>query len=79
MDIESKLKAVFSEVFNVQPSAVGLHTQQNNLDEWDSLGQLRLMMGVEEAFDISFSIDEIAILTDFEAILNKISQKLSIR
>ncbi len=75
MDTEIKLKEIFAEIFNTNKDKINLKTKQNELKEWDSLGQLRLMMAIEEKFDISFSIEEIAGLTSFEMILNKTEQK----
>lgn len=74
MKTEDKLKQVFANVFNTPEDKINLQTKQNDLEGWDSLGQLRIIMAVEENFDISFSIEEIATLTSFEKILNKIGQ-----
>ena len=76
MDIENRLKAVFADVFAIDATKVGVDTKQNALESWDSLGQLRIIMAIEEAFDVSFSIDEIALLIDYETILNKLNGKL---
>ena len=77
MEIEAKLKQIFSEVFNVPVSMISESTEQKMLNEWDSLGQLRLIMTIEESFDVSFSIDEIESLSNFQVILQNITDKLS--
>lgn len=74
METEAKLKEIFADIFNTHKDKISLKTKQNELKEWDSLGQLRLMMAIEERFKISFTIEEIANLTSFERILSKISQ-----
>ena len=75
MNTEEKLKEIFVTTFNTQSDKITLQTRQNEFENWDSLGQLRLIMVVEEAFGVSFDIDEIASMTTFERILNKIIQK----
>lgn len=75
MDLEKNLKKVFSETFGVPEEKITPDTQQSNLEVWDSLGQLRLIMGVESAFDVSFSMDEIPELNSFEKILQNIQAK----
>lgn len=75
MELEQELKNVFSQTFNVSPEKISLKTRQIDLDEWDSLGQLRLIMEVEVIFNVSFMIDEIATLDSFEKILNNIQLK----
>lgn len=76
MELEQELKNIFSQTFNVSPEKVSLKTRQIDLNEWDSLGQLRLIMEVEAVFNVSFMIDEIAKLDSFEKILNNIQVKL---
>ncbi len=77
MDNETKIKNVFAEVFEISTEIVNKKMKQNELKGWDSLGQLRLIMTLEEKFDISFDIEEIALLNTFEKILNKTIQKIS--
>ena len=76
MEIESRLKQIFVDVFNTKADKITLQTKQNELEGWDSLGPLRIIMAVEESFNISFSIEEIAALTTFERIMNKIEQNI---
>lgn len=76
MELEQELKNIFSQTFNVSSEKISLKTRQIDLNEWDSLGQLRLIMEVEAVFNVSFMIDEIATLDSFEKILNNIQVKL---
>jgi len=75
MDIEQKLKRIFSETFNVEERKITPETQPSNLEEWDSLGQLRLFMNIESEFHISFHIDEIKEINSFKQLLNSIIEK----
>lgn len=77
MDNETIIKNTFAEVFEISSSSIDLKMKQNELKGWDSLGQLRLIMTLEEKFNISFDIDEIATLNTYEKILNKTLQKIS--
>jgi len=75
MELENKLKKLFSETFNVAEEKITPETQPANLAEWDSLGQLRLFMNMESEFQISFQIDEIKELYSFEMLLKRIMEK----
>jgi acyl carrier protein len=75
MEFENKLKQLFSETFNVPEIKITSATQPANLEEWDSLGQLRLIMNIESEFQISFQIDEIKKLNTFEMVLKRIREK----
>jgi acyl carrier protein len=75
MELENRLKKIFSETFNVPEKKITPETQPANLEEWDSLGQLRLFMNVETEFQISFHIDEIKEINSFEKLLKSIQKK----
>jgi acyl carrier protein len=77
MELENQLRKVFSETFAVPEDKITPATQPSNLDEWDSLGQLRLIMNVESEFRISFHIDEIKDINSFEMLLKSIQEKKS--
>ena len=74
MNTEDKLKEIFAEVFAVSKNDITLQTKQSDLENWDSLGQLRLIMAIEDKMNISFAIDEIAKLDNFEQILERINE-----
>jgi acyl carrier protein len=76
MDPEKELKKVFSQTFNVPEEKISTETVQLKLQEWDSLGHLRLIMEVETAFGISFTMEEIPVLDSFGKILEKIRTKM---
>ncbi len=76
MDLEQELKNIFSQTFNIDKKKISLKTRQVDLEEWDSLGQLRLIMEIESALNVSFSMDEVATLDSFEKILFNVQAKL---
>jgi acyl carrier protein len=76
MDTEQELKKVFACTFNVHLEKISSGTRQFELQEWDSLGQLRLIMEIEEAFHVSFLIEEIPALDTFEKMAASVKTKL---
>ena len=46
MNTEEKLKEIFVTTFNTQSDKITLQTRQNEFENWDSLGQLRLILDV---------------------------------
>ena len=68
--LESTLRRIFSEVFNVPESHIEQQTKQHDLEGWDSLGQLRLVMAIEEQLNISFQMEAIAQLDTFLKIVD---------
>jgi acyl carrier protein len=76
MEIEKRLKKLFSETFNVAEETIAPNTRPSNLPEWDSLGHLRLFMNIESELRISFQINEIKELTSFEMIMKMVKEKI---
>ena len=63
---------VVADVFAISRDEVGPTTVQADIPEWDSLGHLNLVLALEEAFSVSFSVDEMPDLVSVEAIVEKI-------
>lgn len=73
--IPSTVEAVFRDVFDDALPAELATLQREDLESWDSLGHMRLVSALEEAFSVSFSIDEIEGLTSVAAIVQTLSAK----
>lgn len=65
MNSREKYDATFVETFMVNPKdLVGLKYQ--GLASWDSVGHMRLMAAIEEAFAIELDIDDIIDFSSYE-------------
>ena len=72
-----KYNQVFMESLNVDESALeGLKYQ--SIDEWDSVGHMGLVAGLEDAFDIMMETDDIIDLSSYEKGKEILSQKYEI-
>jgi acyl carrier protein len=58
-DIYAKLTTVFSDVFDDDSINVTSGLSATDVDGWDSLTHIRLMVTVEKAFKVKFSTPEI--------------------
>lgn len=66
---------VLADVFGVPRAELGEATSRDDIPEWDSVGHLNLMLALEEAFGVTFSVDEMAELVSVEAIAKKVREK----
>jgi acyl carrier protein len=57
--IYSQLARVFNEVFGDEPIEVTPQLTAKDVDGWDSLTHIRLVLSVEKAFKIRFTNSEI--------------------
>jgi len=66
--IGKKVEDVLKEVFKLEADAELTDVAPGSIPQWDSLGHVNLIHGVEEAFGIRFSVDEIAQIDSLETL-----------
>lgn len=69
-----KIIDIMATTFSVEKSMLSEEVSQKNLISWDSLSHLNLIVALEEAFDVSFEPEQIAIMTSFKAILDELEK-----
>jgi acyl carrier protein len=70
-----ELRALFAEVFHVQPAEVSAETQFGELLPWDSMGHMDLMVALETKYGVEISAETISQLTSVAAIMEHIQAK----
>jgi acyl carrier protein len=74
-DLSAKLTSCFRLVFpKLDPMAIPLVTAEN-VSEWDSVMQIRLLSVIGEEFDMDVDFEEFEGATSFEAILDRLRQR----
>jgi acyl carrier protein len=58
MNNEQKLKNVIAAVFNLDINLINENSSVDTIDNWDSLNHLKLVLALEQEFDISFSEEQ---------------------
>ena len=69
-----KLSGIFTSVFGVDASALTSDFTRENVAHWDSVRQLSLTNGIEDAFDIMLDPEDIIGCTSYDnakAVLTK--------
>ncbi len=79
MDITEELTAVFREVFDDETIVLSDELTANDVDSWDSLSHVNLIIAIEMAFDIEFKQSEILNFANVgelkQSIINKLENK----
>tara|TARA_B100001093_G_C26640762_1_gene933079 strand:+ start:360 stop:602 length:243 start_codon:yes stop_codon:yes gene_type:complete len=60
LDTLSLLQPIFQEVFDDDDLIIELTTAAKDVDGWDSLAHIRLVVAIERALDMRFSASEIS-------------------
>ena len=67
MDNLEKYNETFMEVFGVSADALNGNFSKETVEEWDSVHQLGVVTGLEDAFDIMFDPEDIMACTGYNA------------
>lgn len=59
MDNLEKYKNAFKEAFEIDDSVITDELAYESIPEWDSVGHMRLMAGLEDTFDIMLETEDI--------------------
>ncbi len=76
-EIYARLTGVFHDVFDDESIVLRPDLSAKDVDEWDSLAHIRLMLTVEKAFGVEFSTSEIGKLKDVGELAELIRLKTS--
>ena len=71
-----KLQDIFHDVFDDDDIVLSNEMTANDVDDWDSLSHIRLIVAVEQEFDVSFTSSEISKLENVGQFAALIQQKL---
>lgn len=74
-EIYDKLTDIFRDTFDDPELVLGPQLTADDVDGWDSLYHIRLMLTVQEAFSIKFSALEISNLKNVGDLANLIAAK----
>jgi acyl carrier protein len=66
--MENRIKKVMSDVFNIDIESIDNDSSPDNIENWDSLKHMNLIVALEEEFDIEFDDNDIENLLNFQLI-----------
>ena len=75
-DYTDLIKKIMSIIFDEDIVNISDDAEPLEIDQWDSINHLQLIVALEEEFEIKFSDDELTELLNLPLINNIIQQKL---
>lgn len=76
-EIKNRLSEIFHEVFDDDEIEIFDEMTANDIEEWDSLMHIGLIVAVEDEFDIRMTTAEIGELQDVGEMISLIAKYLS--
>ena len=74
--IEERIKHVMSAVFEIPIDKIGKESSPDNIESWDSLKHMDIVISLEEEFNIQFTDNEIIELINMKLIMEVVSETL---
>jgi acyl carrier protein len=75
MNVDSRLHAIFREIFGPEAARLAEDDSPATIKGWDSLNHVQLMLALEAEFGVQFDAEEIADLISVGAIQRRLSQQ----
>lgn len=63
--MENKIKSVMADVFDVSPEEIDENSSADNIENWDSLRHMNLVVALEEEFEIQLNPEDVADMLNF--------------
>jgi len=76
MELQGKLNQIFCEVFDDDDIKIAPEMTANDVDGWDSLSHVNLIVAIESKFKITFSHKELLSFKNVGGLLNSIRCKI---
>ena len=77
MELQDKLNQIFCEVFDDDDIKIAPDMTANDVDGWDSLSHVNLIVAIESRFNIRFSHKELLTFKNVGDLLNSIRSQIA--
>jgi acyl carrier protein len=77
MELQDRLNRIFCEVFDDDDIRITPEMTANDVDGWDSLSHVNLIVAIESKFNIRFSQKELLTFKNVGGLLSSIRSKIS--
>ena len=76
--MDEKIEGLLAEVLQVPPATITDELTMKDLDAWDSLKHMELVVSLEQNFDVQLSFDEIVAMQSVGAIKRVLRERSSL-
>lgn len=76
MEIKERLQEIFRDVFDDEELEIREDMSAKDIEDWDSLAQINLIIAIEKEFGVKFNLEEVSKLKNIGEMLELINLKL---
>ena len=73
--MESRIKKGMGDLFNIGVESINNDSSPDNIENWDSLRHMSLIVALEEEFEVELNDEEIVNSMNYALILNILKSK----
>ena len=77
-DIYMRVREIFRDIFDDDTLEISDTTNAEDIEDWDSLEQINILVSIEREFGIKFSIADVESLENVGQTIDLIENKLSL-
>lgn len=76
MTIKETLQEIFRDILDLDDLILEDETSANDIEEWDSLAHINLVVAIERQYNIKFALGELQNLKNIKDMIHLIEKKL---
>lgn len=76
MEIKERLQEIFRDIFDDEELEIREDMSAKDIEDWDSLAQINLIIAIEKEFGVKFNLEEVSKLKNIGEMLTQIESKL---
>lgn len=76
MNILEQVQDIFRDIFDDEDLVIKNETSAVDIEDWDSLSHIRLVVAIEKEFDIKFAFGELQELKNVGEMIELIKEKI---
>lgn len=74
--LELQVKEVMADILDIDLDSINRSTVKDHVASWDSINHVKLVVALEEEFQVSFEVTDIESMLSFSDIVDKLQDKL---
>lgn len=75
--MDNKLLKILSDVFEINESKLDMEFTKDDIDSWDSLKQMDLVVSIENGYGINLEMDDIIKMDSIKTIVEVVKMKIN--
>ena len=76
LSVLPQVQQIAADSFGLPSDSISLHSSADDIEAWDSMAHLKLVLALEQSFDLQFLPEEIIQMSNIELIALLIEEKL---